>query len=124
MEIIIGKERRRWSDEAKRAMVAETELPGETVTNVARRHGVNASMLFAWRKQLLAGSAPSGEPQATRTPFFMPLAIASSTTPQSLPNSCSASMIEMQLADGVHVKIVGAPAPDLVAVVLKALSRR
>jgi transposase len=124
MEIILGKERRRWSEEAKRAMVAETLEPGETVTNVARRHGVNASMLFAWRKQVLPSSAASREAPAAAAPFFMPLAIASNAPPSPPPSSCSAPTIELQFADGAHVKIVGAPDPDLVAAVLKALPRR
>ena len=124
MEIILGKERRRWSDEAKRALVAETEQAGETVTSVARRRGVNASMLFAWRKQLLTGSAPSGDAPAVPAPSFMPLAIASSAPPSPLPRLSSASTIELQFADGAHVKIVGAPDPDLVAAVLKGLPRR
>jgi transposase len=105
MEIILGKERRRWSDEAKRAMVAETFEAGETVTNVARRHGVNASMLFAWRKQLQAGSAGSSEPASTPAPISMPLAITSNAALSPLPSSCSAPTIELQLAGGAQVKI-------------------
>lgn len=124
MEIILGKERRRWSDEAKRSMVAETDQPGETVTGVARRHGVNASMLFAWRKQIQACAAPSDETPPALAPRFVPLAIASSAPPPALPSSYSAPTIELQLAGGSCVKIVGAADPDLVATVLKALPRR
>jgi transposase len=124
MEIILGKERRRWSEEAKQAMVAETLEPGETVTNVARRRGVNASMLFAWRKQLLPNAAASREAPAAPAPIFMPLAIASNAAAAAAPISCSAPMIELQLVGGAQVKIVGAPDPDLVTAVLKALPRR
>jgi transposase len=51
MQIILGEARRRWSEEEKRAVVAETYVEGETVNGVARRHKINPNMLFSWRKQ-------------------------------------------------------------------------
>jgi transposase len=119
MEIILGKERRRWSEEAKRALLAEAEQHGETVTGVARRHGLNASMLFAWRKQL--DCAPASE--AMSPGRFMPLAIAAIASPASSANPCPAPTIELELG-GARVRIVGAVDADLVAAVLKALPRR
>lgn len=47
--------RRSFSEAQKRAMVAETEAPGATVSAVARRHGVVTSMLFRWRTQMGLG---------------------------------------------------------------------
>jgi transposase len=51
IEIFRGQARRRWSDEEKRQLVAETFMPGTTVHAVAQRHGVNTSQLFTWRKR-------------------------------------------------------------------------
>ena len=51
MEIILGQARRRWSEDEKRALVAETFVDGQTVNGVARRHNISRSMLFGWRKQ-------------------------------------------------------------------------
>ena len=51
MDIILGRARRRWSEDEKRALVAETFVDGATVNSVARRHNINPSMLFGWRKQ-------------------------------------------------------------------------
>ena len=50
VEIYRGQARRRWSEDDKRRLVAETFGPGATVYGVARRHGVSPSQLFAWRK--------------------------------------------------------------------------
>src|SRR5438132_12499425 len=51
VEIILGQARRHWSEDEKRALVAETYVDGETVNGVARRHNISHIMLFGWRKQ-------------------------------------------------------------------------
>lgn len=43
--------RRTFSDDEKRAIVAESELPGATAAKVCRKHGIVTSMLFRWRVQ-------------------------------------------------------------------------
>jgi hypothetical protein len=45
--------RRQYSEGLKRQMVAETQVPGASVSIVARRHDVNSNQLFRWRRQLL-----------------------------------------------------------------------
>ena len=42
VEIFQGRARRRWSEDDKRRLVAETFAPGETVHGVARRRGERA----------------------------------------------------------------------------------
>ena len=41
--------------EMKRWIVEQTLAPGASVAKVARRHGVNAKQVFAWRKQYREG---------------------------------------------------------------------
>ncbi len=44
--------RRRWSEAEKCRIVAESEVPGSSVSVVARRHDVNANPVFTWRREL------------------------------------------------------------------------
>jgi transposase len=49
------KRRRSWPTAEKRRIVAETLVPGASVSVVARRHDVNANQVFKWRRELAAG---------------------------------------------------------------------
>ena len=62
--------RRRWSDEAKGRIVAESYAAGAVVSEVARRHDISAQHLFAWRKAARSGllSLPADE-----APLFVPV---------------------------------------------------
>ena len=74
VEVITGVgRRRRWSDEDKARIVAESLDPTTTSSAVARRYGLHASQLFAWRQQLqrsAAATAVLGEQE------FVPVLLA------------------------------------------------
>ena len=58
IEVITGNQRRRrWTTEQKLRIIEESYEPGTTVSEVARRHGVAANLLFRWRKLLADGGA-------------------------------------------------------------------
>lgn len=58
IEIFTGAgRRRRWSAEEKAAILAECESSGEGISAVARRHGLTASQVFAWRRRGRCGVA-------------------------------------------------------------------
>jgi transposase len=51
LEVFTGAgRRRRWSREQKAQIIAESYAGGESVSAVARRHGLTAQQLFAWRR--------------------------------------------------------------------------
>ena len=55
-----ARRRRFWSSDEKRRMVAESFTPGASVSKVAPRYGVNANLLFTWRRRREARSATNG----------------------------------------------------------------
>jgi transposase len=67
--------RRRWSSEEKAGIVAEGMLPGATVTEVARRHGISRGVLYTWRRETGPRSASDGV--ASSLPDLVPVVIAS-----------------------------------------------
>ena len=69
-EVITGVgRRRRWTDEDKARIVAESLDPATTSSAVARRYGLHASQLFVWRQQFAA-------PAAREDPGFVPMVVA------------------------------------------------
>ena len=128
IEIFRGQARRRWSDEAKRRLVAETLVPGATVHAVAQRHGVNTSQLFTWRKRFRSQlGRPRAEPPV---PAFAAVELA--PVPQSADTAdgrvadavAPAGVIEIELPGGGRVRIAGDVAPAVVTAALRALVRR
>ena len=69
IQVGLGR-RRRWSEDIKGRIVAESYAPGAVVSEVARRHGISPQHLFAWRKAARAGllSLP-----ADQAPLFVPV---------------------------------------------------
>lgn len=57
VEVITSvQRRRRWSTEEKVRIVEETYLPGNSVSIVARRHGIAGNQLFTWRRLMAQGA--------------------------------------------------------------------
>jgi transposase len=58
IEVLTGPGRRRkWSDDEKARIVAETLEPGAVVTEVARRWQVCPQQVFGWRREMRRGTS-------------------------------------------------------------------
>ena len=112
--------RRRWSDGEKRRIVAETLKRGVSVSAVARRHDMNANMLFTWRRKIGAAvSAPPDDPTS-----FMPAVIGIPAQTTTMAASSPDGRMEIVLGSGDRVIVDRAVDGAALALVIEVLSRR
>jgi len=128
-----GARRRRWSFEDKARIVAECEAPGSSVSMVARRHDLNANMLFTWRRQFRQRPCGTGEgsfvpaviapeenayDQPTAMPKAPQLGLAGSSAPRP------SGRIEIVLADSRRIIVDQDVTAAALARVIDVLKRR
>ena len=95
-EVLGVERRRRWSDEAKLAIVSSVGLDGATVTQVAQRHEVSRQQVYVWRHEL----KKKGLWSPTAGAVFLPvgLSVGEDTVPEAEP--IRAMPVELRLAGG------------------------
>jgi transposase len=124
VEVFTGAGRRRtWSAQAKAAIVAESFAGADTVSGVARRHGLTAPQLFAWRREAGRHLTQSGE-----APRFVPAVLESS--PEPVPRSRrprqprrsrgATGIVEVEI-EGVTVRVGRGAEVKTIAAVIRAL---
>jgi transposase len=136
VEIITQPERRRrWREEEKLALVEEACRPGNSVSQVARQRGINASQLFGWRRQALAKGLLTdnrSEPVAVPALTFAAVEVAEEPatgderevrSPRRRKAVRNAGTIEIDLKNGDRVRVEGAPDAGLVTRILATLRR-
>jgi transposase len=128
VEVLDGLERRRrWSQDDKARIVEETLAPGANVTEVARRNGVAASLVFTCRR----------EARTVAMPLFAPAQIAPAAEPDNSTkplieddgrmrpvSSARHGLIEIELGNRRHVRVDAQVDPEALARVLDVLERR
>ena len=135
-EVFTGAGRRReWSDEAKAAIVAESYSGLESVSAVARCHGLGHSQLFTWRRQLrgstkdAAGPSPLlPSPSSAMEQRFVPVVVAAPSVEGKGPPrkrrprtaGKAGPTIELEIA-GVSVRIPKGTDPRTITAVIQAL---
>jgi transposase len=117
-------------------MAAAACAAGISVAKLAREHGVNAKLLFTWRRQYRAGKFGAPDPAHLPEPSGQDLALAAS------PSDTAVRLLPVQAPDGqldaitvpqacievtfrsATVRICGAPEIAALRVVLDTLARR
>ena len=109
VEVSAGGGRRRWPDDLKARIVAETLRPGVTVCEVAERYGMRPNRLSEWRR--LAKDGKLVLPAADEPPGFAPLVLCDAGHPVSAPES-AAGLPSIEIAIGeVMIRLdAGTPA--------------
>lgn len=117
---LVATKRRYRSLEEKRRIVEEALAEGASVARVARVHGVNANLVFNWRKRYRAGQLSKGTEAK-----LLPVRVGAESSPP-LPTSLRESLapssgtIHIQLPHA-QVRVEGNADPGLVRVLLECL---
>jgi transposase len=127
LEVFTGAGRRRtWSDQDKARIVTEIAVSGESVSAVARRHGLSPQQLFGWRRELRASqTALSPAEELKFVPAVLDVAPSSPSVRRQrrIPRrqvEPGAGMIEIEI-DGVTVRVGHGADAKTVTAVLRAL---
>jgi transposase len=121
-----AKAKRRHHDRAfKQDLVRQSLEPGASVSAIAMRSGINANMLFKWRREHVraAGDTPPT--------VLLPIEVAPATEVVSIPTSAvpapsssrpvqRSGVIELEFA-GAQLRLRGAVDEDSLCSVLRAL---
>ena len=105
MEMLNGRERRRWSVEEKLRIVAESRKPGASVVAVAARHDMYPNRLSIWRNLERRGSLVSASPT-----HFVPVHLIDAA-PEPVVTSLVTTArpaqdgIEITLPDGSRIRV-------------------
>ncbi|HEX9524042.1 MAG TPA: transposase [Reyranella sp.] len=102
------RRRRRFSLEEKQAILRAAAEPGATVSEVSRQYGVGRSVIHNWRRQ--EAMAVLGA-----TVRFTPVAVSAQRP--------GGGTIEIELADGVRLRVDMAVDEEALKRVLRALGR-
>lgn len=115
------RRRRSYTKAFKRGVVAETREPGVSVALVARRHGMNANVIFNWLRDPRFADADL-------SPAFLPVEVSAAPTCAEAVQvdpapSAVLSSIDISLPCGVQVTCRGAVDRQALGAVLLALGR-
>ena len=117
--------RRRHADAFKQTLVERSLVPGASVAAIAQEAGINANLLFNWRRLHLQGLAPAATDSCT--PVLLPVMVVEPTptvvTPPPPPSTRStpAGTIEIQIS-GALIRLRGAVDEASLRTVLRALA--
>ena len=113
MTVLTGPERRRrWSEDEQRQILAAAFAPGAIVREVSRRYDVATSLIYKWRRAVLA---------AEPGPAFTEMVVVP-TVPAVAP--VSAAAVEIEIGGKVRLRLPTTTPPALAAALVKALGAR
>jgi transposase len=120
LEVADTGRRRRWSEDEKPKIVAESWQAPRQVSATARRHGVSRSQLPQWRRSFRAKHKGSVEQQIG---FILAMVVPESEPAVPAPAERGfGGAIEMEFATGARMRITGAVDAAIVTAAVTASS--
>ena len=121
--IAVGKATRRFrTREERRRIVEETLSTGVSVATVARAHGVNANLVFHWRKLYHAGLLDQAPDAAAANDVrLLPVVVHDEPAHEEEKTSSSAAAIHIEFPGHAFVSVVGSADPAVIRAVLESL---
>jgi len=110
---------RRWPDDLKAQIVAETLVPGATVNGVARKYDMRPNHLSAWRRMAKDGELvlPAPDPEAEFAPLVVFDVEPAPSTQEPEPVSAAIEII----SGAVAVRLDGDTPAARIAEIVRAL---
>ena len=115
---VVAETRRKWTPSERKQIVAETEA--SSVSSVARKHGVAASLVFRWRRE--AGIVGKQSPRKP-APAFVPVALPAPAHAAPVAGA-DHGLIEIELAGGCRIRVIGQVEMEALRRVIAALNGR
>jgi transposase len=119
LEVVETGRRRRWTEDEKLRIVAESLSGARQGSSTARRHGISRSLLMTWRRQFRAQPAPCMEAGSG----FVP-ALVVPESPVSSPATLSSTRMEIVVSRDRRIIVDAGVDVAALARVLDLLSRR
>jgi transposase len=121
------RRRRYRSVEVKRQIVEETFKRGASVAVVARRHGVNANQLFAWRRHYQRGALTASQ-HPSNAVTLVPIEVNASSIdhpvgPHPSTPAPPIERIEIEFGGGRRLSVQGRADLDTLRAVIRELSQ-
>ena len=122
-----GQKKRFWSDEEKVSICAQTCAPGVSVAQVARRYAMNTDLTHKWlRDPKFAPDREIVEVEVAETLCFLPVEIVyrlrTKDTVPATDAKPAQSAIEIDIAGGHRLRIIGGYDPEALAHLIRGFS--
>ena len=117
LEVVETGRRRRWTEDQKLRIVAESLSGSRLVSSTARRHGISRSLLTTWRRQFRV------QPHREAGTEFVP-AVVLAESPASSPPALTSTRMEIVVSRDRRIIVDAGVDVSALARVLDLLSRR